>query len=127
VKSTFRIADYPLIVRNNSALPATSVQLKLIHLPTDNSVPIEPGTEFSIQPGKEIETNLFFELDTVLHNLGVYDQIQRKILDREPISLAIECQWFVPGLNQEKRETKEITLIWQGGRYGGGLQWDTIT
>jgi hypothetical protein len=119
-------AKFPILIKNHGPRTATSIKLTLIHQLTGNSVPIDPETELSISADASKEINIFFELNTVLQNLEIYDPIARKILSREPINFAIEYEWKITGLNTIKRNRKDLTFIWQGGKPGGGLEWGVI-
>ncbi len=119
-------AKFPALIKNHGPRAATSVKIYLVHQPTGQSIRIDPQTELSVSPGNTVEVNLFFELDAALQKLETYDSRSRKVLNRTPINFAIQYDWAVSGLGSTKRGSKDVTFIWQGGQFGGGLEWDVV-
>lgn len=112
-------------LKNYGPLPASSVNLRVTHQSSGIKLPVSSlSSNITIAPEDYIDVNAYFEVDAILQKLQVYSPQQVRILSREPISLLFEYEWQPTGLTQPNRDTKELTLVWQGGKYDRGLEWD---
>jgi len=125
LKPRFAVNDarFPVILKNSGQKTVHLENISIVHEPSGHSMSVGGLLQRDIAGNDSIETDLFFELNEALKSLGMYDPIERKVLRRDPVKFTVRYEWTIAGLNTNKRAAKELTLVWQGGQYGAGLEW----